>query len=94
MVYKLDGMYCLIFFIKLVLVYEAKHHQKSSQTLMMLALPYSPLCPGSHAKAGPLLGKMFFHQKNDFNQPMACRAPVRWSKYTTHRIFTKQIVLI
>ena len=32
---------------KLVLVYEAKHHQKSSQTLMMLALPYSPLCPGA-----------------------------------------------
>ena len=30
---------------KLVLVYEAKHHQKSSQALMMLALPYSPLCP-------------------------------------------------
>ena len=30
---------------------------------MMLALPYSPLCPGSHAKAGPLLGKMFFFIK-------------------------------
>ena len=29
---------------KLVLVYEAKHHQKSSQTLLMFALPYSPLC--------------------------------------------------
>ena len=26
--------------------YEAKHHQKSSQTLIMLALPYSPLCVG------------------------------------------------
>ena len=25
-------------------VYEAKHHQKSSQTLMLFALPYSPLC--------------------------------------------------
>ena len=30
----------------MVLVYEAKHHQKSSQTLMMFALPYSPLCNG------------------------------------------------
>ena len=31
----------------LALVYEAKHHQKSSLTLMMLALPYSPLCYGN-----------------------------------------------
>ena len=27
-------------------VYEAKHNQKSSQTLMKLALLYSPLCGG------------------------------------------------
>ena len=28
----------------LSLVYEAKHHKKTIETLMLLALPYSPLC--------------------------------------------------
>ena len=34
-------------YFKFVLVYLAKHHQKTSQTLMMLALPCSPLCYGT-----------------------------------------------
>ena len=40
---------CMPFQVK-TLVYEAKHHQKSSQSLMMFALPYSPLCAPSHFK--------------------------------------------
>ena len=30
--------------------------------------------------------KLFWNQKIDFNQQTACRAPVRWSKYTTIRV--------
>ena len=30
--------------VKRLQVYEAKHHHKTSETLMLLALPYSPLC--------------------------------------------------
>ena len=41
---------------KLVLVYDEKHHQKSSQTLMLFALPYSPMCKlGLHDTAANCL---------------------------------------
>ena len=39
---------------------------------------------GLHAKAGRLPEKLVLTLKNYFNQWMACRAHVSWSKYTTN----------
>ena len=35
---------------------------------------------------------MLKHRTNDFNQQMACKAPIRWLKYATNNLSYSEIV--